>query len=259
MQQTLWGISSCTLYLFSWFLLTGFFLGKIKLKNTFIWFLVFLPILSHVITLYYSIEYQNGQNINILNMASLITGSATLFISIALFRLPVMNLLILMQPLSFFGIVLVISYPLEHIIQTRLFPLQLGHILISVLGDGLILLATLQALMISLQEHFLRKRPEAAWTRAHPPILGMEKILFELIWVGLIVLTLSVLSGTLAWNQKTPDSVIAKSLLSLGAWLVFSIIVLGRKYFGWRASPITTWISFGLILLVAAYFGTYFL
>lgn len=214
-----------------------------------------LAILLHTVTLYYLVETPVGQNLSAVNMVCLITWMAMLFVSIAMMRLPLQNLLILIQPVALMSIVATVWFRETHIIQTRLFPLEMGHILLSILGEGLLFIAAIQAFLITIQEYFLRKTPNSTLVQMFPPIQVMEKLLFEFIWVGFIVLSLVVISGMMTWKTAVTVSIWYKLILSGIAWFVFAILLWGRKYFGWRGPKIARWTLLGVVLFVAAYFG----
>jgi ABC-type uncharacterized transport system permease subunit len=47
-------------------------------------------------------------------------------------------------------------------------------------------------------------------------------------------------------------------VLSVFAWFVFGILLLGRWRFGWRGCPAVRWTLGGFTLLVLGYLGTKF-
>lgn len=213
-------------------------------------------LLLHTVALYYFIETQNGQNLSAVNIACLITWTAVLFVTVALVRLPLENLLLLMQPLALASIAMAVVFPRSHVIPTRLFPLEIAHILLSILGNGLLLIAAVQSLLIAFQERHLRLSPGGRLVQIFPPIQVMEKLLFEFIGTGLLVLTLAVASGLLTWRAHTPYPVFYRLILSITAWLIFAILLWGRKSKGWRGPAMVRWTLFGMFILVCAYFGT---
>lgn len=217
-----------------------------------------VALLLHTVTLYYLVETPLGQNLSAANIACLITWTAILFIAIAMIRLPLENLLLLMQPMALASIAIALAFPHNHTIPTRLFPLEMGHILLSILGNGLLLIAAVQSLLIAFQERLLRLSPGGTLVRVFPPIQVMEKLLFEFIGAGLIVLTLAVVSGLLTWEAHTPYPIWYRLVLSVTAWLVFATLLWGRKHRGWRGPTMVRWTLFGMAILTAAYFGSRF-
>ena len=46
------------------------------------------------------------------------------------------------------------------------------------------------------------------------------------------------------------------TVLAIAAWLVFSLLAIGRKQLGWRGSVASRWTVVGFILLALGYFGS---
>lgn len=205
-----------------------------------------VAIVLHTVTLYYLVETPGGQNLSVANMMCLITWMAVLFVRGAVF----------IQPIAIMSIGAALWFGEPHIIQTRLFPLQMGHILLSILGEGLLFIAAAQALFIAIQEHILRKAQNSTLVQMFPPIQSMEKLLFEFIWVGFIVLSLVVVSGMMALKTGMAVSIWYKLILSGITWFVFAMLLLGRNYFGWRGAKTAYWTLAGVVLFIAAYLGS---
>ena len=87
-----------------------------------------------------------------------------------------------------------------------------------------------------------------------------ERILFRLIWIGFILLTLSIMTGS--WvSIRYHDQIIPydhKSFFTLLAWLVFAFLLTGRIIRGWRGRIALRWNLLGFFLLVLAYTGSRF-
>jgi ABC-type uncharacterized transport system permease subunit len=114
----------------------------------------------------------------------------------------------------------------------------------------------------------LHARPGAAvqssWFAAAldrlPALLTMEKLLFRLISFGFFLLTLTVLSGVffseeLFGRAFTWDHKIIFTLLS---WVLFGLLLAGRRWQGWRGRTALGFTLTGFAILFLAYVGSRF-
>jgi ABC-type uncharacterized transport system permease subunit len=88
--------------------------------------------------------------------------------------------------------------------------------------------------------------------------MAVEKILFKLLFVGTILLTLSLVSGFMFLDNMFDKEQAHKPLISLLAWGLYSIILIGHSVFGWRGKPVICSTIVGGVLLTLAYFGSRF-
>ena len=93
-------------------------------------------------------------------------------------------------------------------------------------------------------------------TRLLPPLQTMETLLFEMLWVGQVLLTLSIVTGFLFFEDLFGQRLVHKTVFSLLAWLVYAILLWGRHRNGWRGSQAVRWTLGGFAALMLAYFGT---
>ena len=140
-------------------------------------------------------------------------------------------------------------------------PWLVAHIVISILAYSLLSIAVVQSLVLWVQESRLRRRHPAQLLRAIPPMETMETLMFEMIQVGFVLLTLTLISGFFFSEQLFGDPLpfTHHSVLSLVAWLAFAILLIGRRQFGWRGRNAVRWTVGGFVLLVFAYLSAEFL
>ena len=93
-----------------------------------------------------------------------------------------------------------------------------------------------------------------------PALETMESLLFQLILAGFVLLTVTVLSGTVFSEQVFGQPFVLSHhvVLSVLAWLTFAVLLAGRRLFGWRGRSAIRWTLTGFVLLALAYFGTRF-
>lgn len=84
----------------------------------------------------------------------------------------------------------------------------------------------------------------------------MEKLLFQMIGAGFVLLSISLLTGALFLQDIFAQHLVHKTTLSIMAWLVFGILLTGRLVRGWRGKTALVWTLSGLGLLIVGYFGS---
>lgn len=174
----------------------------------------------------------------------------------ALLRRPLQNLLVVLLPLSALSIVIGTLGPDTSAARGHLEPGMLLHIGSSIVAYSVLTLAAGQAGLLALQDRQLRNRNMHGITRALPPLQLMESMLFELVWVGVAALTLSILSGMVFIENMFAQHLVHKTVLSMFAWALFSILLWGRYRLGWRSQTAVRFTLAGFLLLLLAFFGS---
>ena len=134
----------------------------------------------------------------------------------------------------------------------------LGHILISVLACSILAIATCQALLMASQHAQLKNYKSDSIFHKLPPLQTMDALLFEILWIGIILLTLSLISGLIFIEDIFAQHLVHKTTLSIAAWITFAILLWGRYQSGWRSRKAIHWTIGGFSLLLLAYFGSKF-
>lgn len=130
------------------------------------------------------------------------------------------------------------------------------HIVLSLFSAGLLTLASLQALATAILDRVLHHPGSIGLARRLPPLQTMERLLFQLIFVGFFGLSLTLLSGLLFIHDLFGQHLVHKTVLSIAAWLMFGVLLWGRRRYGWRGRTALRWALSGYALLVLAYFGS---
>ena len=133
-----------------------------------------------------------------------------------------------------------------------------AHVLISVLAYSLLAVAALQALLVGYQDWQLKHKHQNQLMRALPALQTMEVLLFELIWAGQILLTLSLLSGFLFYDDFFAQKLVHKVFFSTLAWAVYSILLWGRHFRGWRGIKAIRWTWTGFSAILLGFIGSKF-
>ena len=216
----------------------------------------FVAVLLHAVLLYQGLFVPEGLNIGFINAISLITWLIALLILLAALSNPVENLGVFLLPIAGLAILVEAFFPSEHtLIATQAMELKL-HILMSVLAYSMLSIAAGQALLLAVQDNHLRNKRPGGFIRALPPLQTMECLLFQMIGLGLALLTLSLLTGTLYIEDMFAQHLVHKTILSMVAWVVFATLLWGRWRFGWRGRTAIRWTLSGFVVLLLAYIGS---
>ncbi len=216
----------------------------------------FAGILLHATVLYPHVFTPAGLDLGFFPASSLIALlTAALMLGFATLR-PVEALATVLLPVAALTIGLLFAYHGHHIVpDARSWQIDL-HIVLSVLAYSMLGIAALQSILLAIADHELRRRRLTGILRSLPPLQTMETILFQLITTGFALLTLALLSGIVFVRDIFSQHLVHKSVLSIGAWVVFGILLWGRWRFGWRGRTAIRWTLSGFIFLMLAYFGS---
>lgn len=223
-------------------------------------FLIFFAgvcaVLLHAVMLYHWIDVGHGQNLNALNMFSLVAWLVALLLIIMSLAKPVENLSLFFFPLAALSILMALAVPGNHVIDTAKDPQQLFHILLSVASFGVFILATVQSIILAIQERRLRdKQATGVWLKL-PALDVMEAILFQLIILGFILLTVLLVTSFYFYHQILWHRFLQKSILACLAWVVFAALLVAHKFLGWHGKKAVYCTLLGICLLLLTYFST---
>lgn len=210
----------------------------------------------HAIVLYQTLFAPQGINLGFFNAASLVAWVIVLLLVFTLFRNPLENMVIILFPLAALTIGMEYYFPSERIL---LYEKGIGvktHILSSILAYSLLTISTLQALFLAIQDHYLHNHHPGWLIQRLPPLQIMENLLFQTISFGVLLLTLSLFSGFLYLENIFAQHLVHKTILSISAWVIFSILLWGHWQYGWRGRTAIRWCLAGFTLLMLAYFGS---
>jgi len=216
----------------------------------------FIGLAMHTWLLYRGIFSHAGLNLAFFNALSLTAWTVVASLLISSLSKPIENLGLVILPLAALAVFLDLLYPsVSFMSENASWVLKL-HVLLSMLAYSLLTLASVQALLIAVQDHYLRKRRPGGFIRTLPSLMTMEALLFEMISIGFVLLTLALLSGFAFLENMFAQHLVHKTVLSVIAWMVFGGLLLGRRIRGWRGRRAIVWTLSGFALLILAYFGS---
>jgi ABC-type uncharacterized transport system permease subunit len=132
------------------------------------------------------------------------------------------------------------------------------HVTVALLAYGVLSIAAVLAILLAAQERGLRHREFGTLLRALPPLTLTEALLFRLIGAGFALLTLTLVTGIVFVDDLFGQHLIHKTVLSILAWLVFGILLVGRWRRGWRGRQAVNLTLSGMAFLLLAFFGSKF-
>ena len=133
-----------------------------------------------------------------------------------------------------------------------------AHILIALFAYGLLTAGAIVALYALVQDKRLRAGKLSAANHLFAPLETTEKMLFGVAAAGCTGLLLAVVSGFMFVENLFAQHLVHKTAFSLLALILFSILVAGRVFAGWRGKRAVYLYLWGFAFLCLAYFGSRF-
>ena len=145
------------------------------------------------------------------------------------------------------------------------------HVSLVILAYGVLTIALLHAILMALIERLLHRVRQTAAAggpsgvlsgplASLPPLLTLERMLFRLIALAFVLLTLTLATGmtlsetlfgqALRFNHETVFAIVS--------WMVFGLLLVGRRYQGWRGRTAMRWVLAGYLCVILAGVGTRF-
>ncbi|MGJ8514958.1 cytochrome C assembly family protein [Carnimonas bestiolae] len=210
----------------------------------------------HAVTLYVIIYKGAGTyNLGILETLSLVCWVMTLLTLLASLASPLIAATAVLLPLSAISLVTLVGLPAS-LNYNHFPPGVLAHIAGSILAFSLFAIAAAQACLIALQDRALKTKRLRGIVQVLPPLTQMERMLFALITLGMIFLTLAIISGALFVFDSSAEYLTSKALLSILAWLIFGALLWQRQSSGWRGRRAARWTLIGMGVLVLTYISS---
>ncbi|WED26192.1 inner membrane protein YpjD [Vibrio sp. DW001] len=229
----------------------------IKAKTVFV--SAALAIILHVWLLHGQIHNSSsGQNLSMLNVASLVSFITSLVMSLAMFKTRLWFLLPVVYGFSIISILASNFLPGAFITHFEGKMGLLIHITIALFAYATLTIAALYAIQLAWLDYKLKNKKAMAVNPNLPPLLKVERQLFNIILIGNGLLTLTLLSGFVFLDDMFARGSAHKSILSFVAWVIYSVLLWGHYQKGWRGKKVTWFAIAGATLLTLAYFGSRF-
>lgn len=249
---------SIALYLAATVLLLRQWLSANKEKSNQPLYLAAAAVIFHVIALKTIIFTPQGIDIGFFSALTFTAWLMASLLVVASFSLPIGCLGLLVYPFAL--VTLILRYISDqHILLTdALAPGLQTHILFSLLAYSLLSIAVAQAILLAIQDKYLHNKHPSGFLQSLPSLETMEIMLFRIITLGVIALSISLLSGFIYLEDMFAQHLVHKTILSIFAWAIFVVLLWGHYRFGWRGKIAIKWSLSGFTLLMLAYFGSKF-
>ncbi|AIW19909.1 inner membrane protein YpjD [Vibrio coralliilyticus] len=218
----------------------------------------FLALAFHAWLLSDLIIEGSGQNLSILNVASLISFIISLVLSLAMLRTRLWFLLPVVYSFAAINLSAAAFLPSTFITHLEQDPKLLIHISLALFSYSTLTIGALYALQLAWLDHKLKTKKALVINPNLPPLLMVERQLFKIILVGNLLLTGTLLTGFIFVQDMFAQGKAHKGILSFIAWVVYSILLWGHYQKGWRGRKVTWFAVAGATLLTLAYFGSRF-
>jgi ABC-type uncharacterized transport system permease subunit len=139
-------------------------------------------------------------------------------------------------------------------------PAFIGHVAVAMLASAFFAIGAAHAVLMAVLEKRLHGRARGAAPAGMPPLLTMERMLFQVLWAGFVLLTLTLASGIL-FSEEIFGRALRfdhKTVFGLLAWLIFAVLLGGRAAYGWRGRLALKGTFAGFVALLLAYVGSRF-
>ena len=142
-----------------------------------------------------------------------------------------------------------------------------GHFIVATISVGLLSLSAMHAMLMSIQDRALHRQlaivpnsRAALWLEGLPPLMTMESLLFNLLYVGFALLTLTVFSGLLFSQTLFGKPLVFdhKTIFALISWALFGGLLIARWRVGLRGRAAIRWVLSAYTALLLAYVGSRF-
>lgn len=213
-------------------------------------------LLLHALIVWKIAFQSGGVDLGFFKIAALLFLVINLACITSLTRRPLQNLLIALFPLSALAVLVSTFAPDTSPVIKHLSGGLILHISSSILAYAVLTLSAIQAAVLALQDHQLKHRHTRGIIQILPPLQLMEAMLFELLWIGVALLTISIVSGAVFIDDIFAQHLVHKTVLTIAAWLLFSTLLWGHYQLGWRSKTAVRFTLTGFALLMLAFFGS---
>jgi ABC-type uncharacterized transport system permease subunit len=149
----------------------------------------------------------------------------------------------------------------NHYLTNDLSPLFISHIAIALLAYSLFIFSAFLAIFILIFEKKLHQKKKIDMLLSgSQPLIEMENFLFNINKIGFLLLSITLLSGILFSEQVfgTPLQFNHKSVFSILAWLIYGLLLVGKKLYGWRGRNAIYISLTAFLFLLLSYLGSKF-
>lgn len=130
------------------------------------------------------------------------------------------------------------------------------HIVLALLGYAALTVTFCVGVMYLIQEHQLKSKRPGTWYHYLPSLTLLDELNAKALLLGFPLLTQGIITGSV-WAKYTHGSYLHWSLTSLPlllAWLIYALLLGGRRTLGWQGTKAARATVAGFIVVLASYF-----
>jgi ABC-type uncharacterized transport system permease subunit len=226
------------------------------------WRRLLLPfaLLLHALLLYRAMMGGEGFNLNLGTALSVIVWLTVLIYWVESYWVNVGVLQNLILPFAAIAVLLPYFMASQHVLSYASMALFKAHLAIAMLAYGLLTIAALHALLLSILEKRLHSGDLPLFLSDLPSLISLERLTFRILFAGFVLLTLTLASG-IGFSEELfakPFQFTHKVVFGVAAWITFALLLAGRHLWGWRGRVAVRWLLAGFAFLLLAYLGSKF-
>ena len=219
-----------------------------------------LALAVHGAALGYSLFGGDGLNIGFSHAVSLIVWLVMLAYAFIGFDNQMLRIVALyLAPIAALVSMLPMLLPAHRVVNYADWAFKL-HFVVAILAYALYTVATLHALLMLFLEKHLHEGSVPPQLQGLPPLLRLEKLLFQLLGIAFLLLTATLVTGIFFSENLFGKAfqVNYKTVFAAFSWVIFGGLLFGHLRFGWRGKLAMRWTLIGFVLLMLSYVGSKF-
>lgn len=213
----------------------------------------------HAISLGNVILSSDGQNLSMLVVASIVSWLIATLLTVAIPRFATLTLLPVVYGFALLAVMGVWLVPSSYITHFETRPGLLLHITIALNAYSTLVIAAFYAIQLHLINSRLKNKKINIASTPLPPLLTVEKQLYQLVLIGTLLLTLSLGTGFFFLEDMLAQGKAHKTVLSILSWCCYVYLLWKHKQQGVKIKTSVQITIVGASLLTLAYFGSRFI
>lgn len=199
---------------------------------------------------------QDSINFNLPNVISLVSLLITIVVTVVALRFKVNLLLPVVYGFTgLWQLVIIFLPPIDSIPLVVEKVVLLSHISLALIAYCVLVIATLFAFQVTYINFKLKSKNLTAVAHL-PPLMQVEKQLFNILTVGTAILFVSEIIGFAFLDGFLAKENAHKTILSLLSFAIYCLILWGHFEKGWRGHRVLVLMVSASSLLTLAYFGS---
>ncbi|MCH7424531.1 MULTISPECIES: cytochrome C assembly family protein [Shewanella] len=213
-----------------------------------------IAVVLHAVVLAQAIFTPEGQNFSVSNVFSLVNWLIALTFTVLIFRLKVMVVVPVVYCCAIVSVGLMFLIPSTYVSHFDSQPAVLAHVILSLMAFSTLMIAALYAIQLWVILNKLKTK-QLIKTPSMPPLLTLEKQLYQLVIMGMVLLSLSIGTGFISLNNIFVGGMGHKMVLSVLAWWVYVVMLWQQYSKGCKIRTAIIYTLSGAVLIFLAYFA----